>query len=443
MADAVTPMVRAWEARTGASVTIRRDPMTPADAVDVGIISAGELGAWAEPGHLAAVPEKLRADPTFQWSGLLPAYGERLVEWGGQTVAVPLTGAGHVVVYRVDRFSERIANDLISQWHGRRLTAPSTWEEFADAAVMFATIDKRPSLPPLPADPDRLFDLVSRVASSADRSALNDTQLAARGAGDRDSLSFQFVVTTGKPRLHDSGYVTAAEWLARLRTAGALPPTVPGANEDPAAALAENRAVMAVLSLDQLARLRKDGVMPAWVGLSGLPGVRRVRGAEENPDAPPNFVPHFAGGRLGVVRSKCPIAEVAFDLLADLGGPARSAELVATTGLGAGPTRTAHIDRERLLLWLGYGFDDERSKILQDAMRRYTDQTVRNPTFGLRGPDRAELLAAADAPLRALGLGGASAVDRLKQVEDAWQALDAKVPPEKLLRQRQHAVGLH
>ncbi|MBN9118127.1 MAG: extracellular solute-binding protein [Planctomycetes bacterium] len=443
MADAVTPMVRAWEARTGATVTVHRGPMNPSDAADVGIIPSGELGAWAEPGHLSAVPAKLRSDAAFQWTGLLPAYGERLVEWGGQTLAVPLTGDGYVLVYRADRFAEKSAADAFFARHTRPLAAPSTWEEFADVAALFAGLDKRPSLPPLPSDPERLFDLLSRVAASFDRSALNDFQLAAQTAKDREALAFQFAVTTGKPRLQSSGYVNAADWLARLRATNVLP--APGGADDPAAALSEGRAVMALVSLDQLARLpREGGAVPARFALAGVPGTRQVRGAGPSPaDGPPNFVPYFSGGRLGVVRTRCPHQEAAFDLLADLGSPARGAELIATPGLGAGPTRVAHVDRERLLLWLGYGFDEERSKMLQDTMRHYAEQAVKNPTFGLRGPDRAELIRAADPPLRALGTDKTPAVDRLKQIEAAWQVLDAKVSPETLLRWRQRAAGLN
>lgn len=442
MADAITPMVRVWEARTGATVAVRREPMTAADATDVAVLAAGDLGAWAEPGHLAPVPAKLRADAAFQWSGLLPAYGERLVEWGGLTVAVPLTGDGHVVVYRADRFGEKTAIEASKARYGRGLAAPATWEEFADVAEVFAALDKKPSLPPLPTDPERLFDLLSRVASSADRPALSDFQLAAAAGQNREALAFQFTLATGKPRLRGSGFQLAADWIARLRTANTLP--APGGSDDPVAALSEGRAVMAVLSLDQLARLpREGGAVPARFALAGVPGTRHVFGAQPSPERPSNFIPHFSGGRLGVVRARCQHQEAAFDLLADLGGPARGAEFIATPGLGAGPTRVAHVDRERLLLWLGYGFDEDRSKFLQDAMRHYTDQAVKNPTFGLRGPDRAELIKAAAPAISAVGTGGVTAVDRLKQVEDAWQALDAKVSEDVLKRWRQRAAGLN
>jgi ABC-type glycerol-3-phosphate transport system substrate-binding protein len=443
MADAITPMIKAWAIRTGAEISLRRDPMTPTDDSDIGVIPSAHLGEWAEPGLLLPVPTKLRAhDNPFQWFALLPAYGERLVEWGGQILALPLTGDGFVVVYRADRLNDPTVVAEFQRQCRRAPTPPATWEEFADLAVILAAVDKKPSLPPLPADPERLFDLLCRVASSADRAALNDVQQG-RAAGDRDVLAFQFSTVTGQPRLQAPGFQEAAKWLARLRTEGALPP---GGPTDPVAALADGRASLALLSLDQLAQLpREGGAVPARFALIGVPGTRWFYHADkgqvlQDPNA--NYVPYFSGGRFGVVRSRCPHPEAAFDLLADLGGPARGAEFIATPGLGAGPTRVSHLDRERLVLWLGYGFDSERSKALQDALRHYTEQTVKNPTLGLRGPDRADIIRGVGGAVREIGAGTVSPADGLKKGEAAWLALDAKTPAETLRRWRQRAAGL-
>ena len=440
-ADAVGPMVKAWAKRSGAEVVVRREPMTPEDDSDIGLIPSGHLGAWGEPGLLVPVPAKLRAnDNPFQWFGLLSAYGERLVEWGGQTLAVPLTGDGYVIVYRADRLTDKA---VVAEYHklSPSTAAPTTWEEFAALAAAFAAVDKKPSLPPLPTDPERMFDLFGRVAASIDREKLDDVQLAART--DREALAFYFSVTTGKPRLTSDGFLEAAKWFAGLQKSKALPADGP---DDPAAALAEGRAMLAVLSLDQLARLpRENGAVPTRFGLVGIPGTRAIRHADDGKvreDANKNFVPYYAGGRIGVVRTRCKNAEAAFDLLADLGGPARSAEFVGTPGLGAGPMRVAHLDRERLTLWLGYGFDEERSKVLQDTMRHYVEQTVKNPAQGLRGPDRRELIRAAGSALGKIG-AGMSPNDALTEAEKAWLALDAKVPLDTLIRWRQRAVGLN
>ncbi len=423
--DAIAPMVRSWEARTGAKVSLTRDAMTPQDATDLAVIPAGHLGAWAEPGHLAALPARFRAgDHPIRWFELLTAYSDRLVEWGALTQAVPLTGDGYVLVYRADRLAEFT-----------RPGPPATWEQFAEVAEFFAKRDKKPSLPPLPADSERMFDLFSRVASSMDRLALSDKDLDDPNK-DRERLAFQFVVATGAPRLQSPGFEAAAKWFAHLHAVRALPSTGP---DDPIAALAENRAVFALVSLDQLARLpRENGAVPARFALAGVPGTRR-EGLEQSA----NYVPHFSGGRLGVVRKQSQHPEIAFDLLAEIGGPARGAELIATPGLGAGPTRSTHLTPDRLLLWLGYGFDETRSKDLQEALRHYVGQAVKNPTSGLRGPDRDELTVAAGTALRKLGTG-AKPGDALTEAMTAWNAFDAKVPDNaKLVRWRQRAAGLN
>jgi ABC-type glycerol-3-phosphate transport system substrate-binding protein len=452
-ADAITPAVRAWEVRAGAKVALRREAMAPGDDSDLAVIPAGGLGAWAEAGELAPVPEDLRrADNTFQWFTLLPAYAERLVEWGGQPLAVPLTGDGRVVAYRADRFADAGARAEYQKRFGRALAAPATWAEFADAAALFAARDRRPSLPPLPAAPDPFFDLFCRVAASSDRRALGDLDVA-RQAG-RDALAFQFAVTSddparkpGEPRLTAFGFRHAAEWLRHLRESGALPAPAPGAPDDPAAALAAGRAVMAVLALDQLARLpREKGEVPARFALAPVPGAREFFDAAAGkpataPAGNPNYVPYFSGARLGVVRARCASPKAAFDLLADLGGPARSAEYVATPGLGAGPTRSPHIDRDRLALWLGYGLDPARTQSLQDAMRHFVGASVKNPALELRGPDRGELVKAAAGPLRQIG-AGLTPAQAIERAGAAWRALDAKVPHDILVRWRQRAAGL-
>ncbi|MFM8273081.1 MAG: extracellular solute-binding protein [Gemmata sp.] len=450
-ADAIAPMVRAWGVRTGATVTLSREPMAPADAADLGVIPTGHLGAWAEPGHLAEVPAKLRAgDHPIQWFGFLTAYGDRLVEWGARTRAVPLTGDGHVLVYRADRFADKAAAAEFVARFRRPLAPPATWEEFAQVAEFFAARDKRPSLPPLPADPGRAFDLLSRVAASLDRPALTDKDLDV--AKDPERLAFHFTTRTGEPRLRADGFRAAADLLADLRAKGALPA---GASDGTAAALATDTGpALAVVSLDQLAALvdrasgAKGGPRLGAFGVGGVPGAKHffdpVRNARVAvPGEGANYVPYFAGGRLGVVRARCPSPDAAFELLAELGGPARGAELIATPGLGAGPTRTAHLDPTRLLPWLAYGFDEARSKALQEALRHYTGPAVKNPTYGLRGPDRAPLALAGGEAVKRLG-AGAGPGDALTEAQNAWNTLDARSPDRGALRAwRQRAAGLN
>lgn len=439
-ADAITPMAKAWAARTGATVIVTRGPAGAADAADIVVIPTGDLGTWAEGGALAPVPAKVRTGEQFQWQGLLPIYGERLCAWGGQVLAVPLTGDGHVLVYDQKRFAEPTARAAFQQRHNRPLAAPATWDDVADAAAVFAELDKRPSLPPLPTDANELFDLFARVAASADRRALNDTELAARIARDPDSLAFQFSVVSGKPRVQAPGFQLAAQWLDRVRPLCAPP-------GDPVAALtAPGGPVLGLLSLDRLAHLSRDKTAAGRFAIAPVPGAVTYF----DPDARKlvtskqlNYVPYFSGGRLGVVRARCPHQEAAFDLLSDLGGPARGAELVGTPGLGAGPLRGSHLSSERGLLWLGYGFDAARSDQLRQALDQYVRQSVKNPTVGPRGPDRTAVVNEVAKPLGLLTAGKTPPAAALKQADEAWNALDAKTPADALLRWRQRGAGLN
>ncbi|AMV23459.1 Bacterial extracellular solute-binding protein [Gemmata sp. SH-PL17] len=444
-AGAIEPMVRSWEARTGAKVALTRDAMTPTDYADLAVISAGQLGEWAEPGHLVALPTKFRGgDHPLQWFGFLTDSADRLAEWGAKTQAIPLTGDGYLVVYRADRFGDQATSlDFVNQFR-RPLAPPATWQEFAAVAEFFAKRDKKPSLPPLSTDPARALDFFSRVASSMDRPAFSEKDLD--GPKNTERMAFQFAMQTGAPRLKAPGFEAAAEWFAGLHATGGLPV---GGSDDPVAALTENRAVLALVSLDQLARFpRENGAVPARFGLASVPGSSRYFDSAKSthidvPAPGTNYVPHFSGGRLGVVRARCTTPEVAFDLLAELGGPARSAELISTPGLGAGPTRSAHLTPDHILLWLGYGFDAERSKTLQDALRHYVGQTVKNPTYGLRGPDRAALTEAGGSAIRKLGTG-AKPGDVLTEAINAWNAIDAKAPDKATLVQwRKRAAGLN
>ena len=383
---ALTQAARSWATRTGATVTLAAGPMAVGDDTDIGVVPVAELGSWAERGDLVPLPAIFRTpDNTFQWTGLLPAYREQLIEWGGQARALPLAGEGVVIVYRADRLTEA---NLVAALRKRGLekpAAPATWEEFAGLAAAFAEVDGKPSLPAMSGE--ELADLFFRVAACYDRLPLNDVSISKLG-GVTGLVSFQHDVRTGDARLDAPGFGAAADWLAGL-----------AANKcfatDPTADLASGKAMLGVVSLAQLAKLRSEsGAIPARYGIAALPGTRSHTDPETGklvPNPGANYVPYFSGGRLGVVRSRCSNSAAAFDLLAELGGPTRSQELLSNPTLGAGPFRSAHLDQDRLLIWLGYGLDETRSKALQAALQQNVRTDVRNAVQTLRRPDRKEL----------------------------------------------------
>lgn len=436
MAKALGPVVRSWEARTGAKVTLSPAPMTAEDATDIGVLPATELGAWADAGRLAPVPPALRTDPAFQWRDLFPVYGERFCNWGTETVALPLTGDSAVLAYR-DRYAEPAVKGAFAKRFGpgRVPGPPESWEDLTEQALLFAELDKRPSLPPLPADGSKLLDLFSRAAACFDRKALSDAETG--GASDPEALAFHYSATSGAPRLTAPGFQRAAQTYARLSAGKALPP---GDAPDQVTALGEGRATFALLDLAEVARLPKDGAVR--FGLAPVPGATTYFDQRQRKlvDGPVNAVPYFAGARLAVLRARCTNQAAAFELLAELAGPARSAEFVATPGLNAGPTRGAHLERDRLTVWLPYGFDAERTRNLQDAMRAFAGLSVRNPALALRGPDRPAAVGALAPALKKL-TAGAQPDAVLAEADKAWFSADAQFPADQLKRWRARAAG--
>jgi multiple sugar transport system substrate-binding protein len=434
---ALTQAARSWATRTGATVTLTTGPMTPGDDTDVGVIPAAEFGEWADRGDLVPVPASLRAsDHPFQWIGVLPAYREQLVEWGGQARALPLAGEGSVIVYRADRLTEANLVAAFRKHGGEKPGAPATWEEFAALAAAFAEVDGKPSLPAMSGA--EVADLFFRVAACYDRRPLDDVAIGKVGGG-LGGVSFHHDVRTGEPGLGTPGFAAAADWLAGLAARKCFA-------TDPTADLTSGKAMLAVASLAQLAKLRSEtGALPARYAIAPLPGTRSVADPEKGElvRGGVNYVPYFSGGRLGVVRTRCANAEAAFDLLADLGGPTRSQELLSNPALGAGPFRSAHLEQDRLLIWLGYGLDETRSKALQAALQQNIRAEVRNAVYALRGPDQKELTAAAVAELAKVAAGTVPGDAGLKQLRAAWERIDQKTPQETRLRWRKLAAGVN
>ncbi len=433
---ALTPAAQSWATRTGARVELRSTRMTPGDDCDLGILSIPEVGSWANRGELARVPRELRlADHHFQWTGVLSIYREQLSEWGGQAQAIPLAGDGFVLLYRTDRLADPKFIETFEQAHGRKPVAPATWEDYADLAVHLAATSGKPSLAPL--TDAAIADLFFRIAACYDRPAVAGGQSVREGA-----LSLLHDVSTAKPRLETPGFTAAAELFDRLAGGKCFAPPVPdGKPSDPAAAFAGS-AALAVVTLADLSRLpRENGIVPTRFGIAPLPGTKRYHDrAGFTISTIPNYVPYYTGGRVGVVRSRCAKPELAFDLLAELGGQARSLEILSTPGLGAGPFRLIHLERERLPIWYGYGFDAPRTRLLQQAMQQYVRQEVKTPALGLRGPDQDVLSAAAARELGAI-MTGKPPGEALQNLTKAWNAIDEKTPLETRIKWRKMAVG--
>jgi ABC-type glycerol-3-phosphate transport system substrate-binding protein len=405
----------AWAARTGATVKVLPEP--PTGAADVAVIRPAELGAFAARGELATLPAVLR-EPShpLQWRRIASLYQSFVPGWGTEVVGLPLAGDGLVLVYRADRLDK----------------APATWEDVAEEAARSA--DGKPRLPPLPADPAKLLALFQHIAACYDRKAVADAEREGAAGG----LSLHFHPVTWEPRLEAPAFVAAANWLNE--TSQFRPP----GTGDPVEALAKGTAALAVLSLADLARLpRQDRAVAPEYRVAALPGTRTYfdSAGKRGPAGPAgNFVPFLGfGGKVGVVFKRSPGAAAAWDLLAELASPSAGRAILSNPALGAGPYRIEHTEPS---VWLGYGFDADRTEDLARATARYLGVTVSNPVVALRTPDQAELLAALEAEVRKTAAGQAAGAEAMARAAEAWRTHDAGKNADELKRWRRNSVVL-
>ena len=440
LAAEVRGRAKAWANRSGAAVTVV-DGSAP-DA-DIAIVSQEGIAGPASRGELASVPEAITGNgKSFRWDTLFVPFQTSLVQWGTSIVAVPVAGDGLVCVYRADRFREPLASKAFREKFGKDLVPPRTWEDIAEIAAVFQQ-PGRPSLAPLPSDRTVALAQFFQLAACYDRAP------AATGTKDGSAaraLSFLIDLDGGKlePRLNAPAFAAAYAWFA------ATAPYRPATAGDPVVAIGTGSAVVALLTLRELAALPRDpktGAISEAFGMVAVPGTRTFFDAEgkvQEAAGGRNAIPFLGGaGAFGIVSKKSASTEAAWDFLSDLAGPDGSASTLSESGIGAGPTRESHLSAQTGgAIWQRYGFDKARTDELGAAMQSYANTGVANPALPLRTPDAGEVFAILDAQLRRAASGQATGPDAAKAAIRDWAAHDAKQNPEQLKDRRRKAAGL-
>ena len=275
-------------------------------SADVGLIPSADLAQWAESGKLAETPVDLKSTTnSYRWDDLLPVYSVRLTNWRERTYALPVIAEGMVLAYRKDAFDGK---------DGRPSVPPSSWDELLKVAQQLG----KNSLPPLPADAERLGAEFFSASASYDRAAVG--RIAAGELIGEDFFTFQFDPATGKPRLNGPAFRYVADLFRQMQ------PFRGGAVDAPTA-FRSGEAKVGILSLSELALLGAE--MQDRVGVAPVPGATSVFDREgrlrPNDQNVVNRVPYLGwGGRLGVVSAKSTNLAAAWNFLAEVGSPDRT-----------------------------------------------------------------------------------------------------------------------
>jgi multiple sugar transport system substrate-binding protein len=422
-AGLVTRFSRAWAAQNGARVdVVPYSAVTGPAAGDAWVIEAAELPHWASAGRLCPLPDSTKAlgpANSYDWGDVLPFYRSLLLQYAGQTYAVPLHGEPLLCLYRADLLGDPGEQQAFKDKYGRTLGPPATWDEFVEVAEFFAgRRNDGAGMAPLPAEPEALAR--EFYAMAAPHVVLTVGEGAQKTPRPEELLTFQFDYSTGLPNINAPGFVRALELMQKLRKCRA-----PGRAADPAVVFRDGNAVLCLARPAALARCSDSPVRDKF-GVCRLPGSRRIfRGKQEEVlDTRVNYAPYLDGGWLGVVPANGQHTDAAFELLMELSGPATSREIVSDPVWGGGPTRRSHFSRAED--WYAFGLGREATEALRETVRRSVDPLPINPALRLRVPDQGELQTILVEEIQPALQSGSDPQQALDIAAQRWRERDAK-----------------
>lgn len=406
----------AWAKRTGR--TLECPVSAEAGSADVWIVRPARLGGLAESNQLLPLTKDSSEFTGFAWESLQPLYLNKLLCWGSTLYAVPLVGDAALCFYRTDLLADANHRTAFRQKHKYDLALPRTWEEFADQAAYFKE-NGRPegTLPPLPAHAEDLDREYYGMAVSYARRAIRDNQKT----DDTEYFSFHFDLTSGAPRIDQPGFVAALEMLRKLQ-----PNRIQGDPQRPPASFASGAAVFCIAGPEWIPVFHESKAVKGRFAFCRLPGSNRYfdfrtgqpQAAKERDE---NFVPYVGvKGWLGVIPRTSKQPEAAAGLLAELGSPKVSSNIVIEPEYGSGFHRRTHDD----VALHSYSLPSDLLLTLKGLLRQQVEPSpITNPVIRLRIPREEQYQQAVLDAVRAAVLEGKEPAAMLQAAAKRWDDL--------------------
>ncbi|MFQ3650247.1 MAG: hypothetical protein SNJ75_07935 [Gemmataceae bacterium] len=408
-----------------------------ASEADLLIFPIAQLVARAD--QLQPVPEELlQRGGRYDWNGLLPLYRERFTRVEATPHALPLIGEAPIAVYRRDFYASTENQNAYARWRSANnrpempLRPPLTWREWTEQALFFHEHLKKPSLAALPETPEGRERLFHLLAACHARRAIREDE--PEGADhEAEVFYFHYRPGTHEPRLATPGFVYALELLRQMQPA----------RSSEADYLRRGEPALAVIEAGELTHWQQQPTTRDRYAVFALPGADRFWNSADKLFTPEsrNLVPFHggAGWLIGVSRS-CTQNQAAWDLVAELTGPRRSAEIASEPRSGAGPIRLEQLVRDR---WDSLDVDTVTAQTLKDLIGRHLLQHgLKNPVSILRLPDRPARLAALDQALLDALQGKQTPLAALQKAAETWKQLDEAIGKDKAQQIYRRSLGL-
>ena len=371
--------------RTGATVELvsMPEPSGALKNVDVVLVAPADLGRVA--GDLLPVPNALTSPASeIAWGNLIQVWRDRLARWEGKTFGLPVHGDLRVLLCRNDLFDDAGRNRRFEAKFGRAIRAPLTWRETADLIEFWSVETGRPAWTPTPLSPEERRRAFYEIATShvVERLSASDRARSER-LDEQARFGMEFDLDSGRCLLGSTGFVRAAELLARLQKRSAAKPEA-----EPWRAMLRGEVPMAVAPVAAIRALQQRRATRDRFTIHTVPGADTVfssRGGPSGEYPQGNFVPYLGlSGALACVSTSANDPSRAWAVAAVIASPPMSQDAVLDSGLG-GPVREQQLESGP---WDGLELDRERLDQFRAVLRRtLLPLDCINPALVLRLPD--------------------------------------------------------
>lgn len=397
---------------------------------DVLLVPAGWVADFAP--YLAPVPERLITGPAF--ADIHPTYRDALMRWGDRWVAMTIDGDLHIGAYRTDLFADPEHRAAFAARYGRALAPPETWADYAEIAGFFH--GRRD------AEGRVLAGTAEAFAAGGQRVWVLSSRAAAYATVQNRPAALFFDPETMVPAVDGPAWVRALHEFREALTvapAGARSMGSYGVR----AAFVGGRTAMNIDWTDTgvLAASAEYSAVAGKVGFYTLPGSReawdpamqdwrRLRTA--------HHVPFLAfGGWVAAVPAASRAGDAAWDYVAWLSSPERSARDVADGASGINPYRMSHLNDPAL--WAEV-FPPSQAEDYLGVIRQSLDHPM--VARDLRIPGVRAYQAALDHGIGRVLDGSSEPAVALADVAGRWELITDRLGRDAQHRHYRAAMGL-
>jgi multiple sugar transport system substrate-binding protein len=401
---------------------------------DMILFPVGYIGDFAGGGYLTPLDDYIESDKDIMWDDIMPAYRDRIANWAGETVAVPVDGDLHTTVVRTELMENAEYSKDFKAKYGYAIKLPDTWDEYYDMCEFANGWDW---------DGDGQIEYgAGEAQNKGGQSYWIFLSRALSYACIPGQAGTVFDPDTMEPLINNPGFVKALEDWKKL-----IDVSIPGSTNMDVTGTRElylsgdvfgtidwgdvpelNASAPESKVKNHFATIINPGVTEVWN--------RVTQKWQEFPEV--NKAPFLAfGGWAFAITATSENQDLAYKFISYVSTPEKSLGAVLEARSARQPYRKSHFsDLEK---WKEFGFTDPQKEYINAVNETLSHPNVR---ADLRIPGTGRYYDALDVGIARVFSGELSAQESLDGVAEKWNEITDELGREKQLEYYRDSMGL-